>query len=155
MYDLAQLRTAREASRAANSRSDEPRIYALILFLACATVLGMAMWLSPNTRGHGTHTKLGLPECGMLVTTGLPCATCGMTTAFSHAVHGQLASAFTVQPAGALLAILTAVFMILAGYAAYAGLPILPLLRRLWTARLVTAGVVIVIAAWAYKIFTI
>lgn len=154
MHDLASLRSACEAIRATEGRSGEPRIYALILFAACATVLGMAMWLTPDTRGHGTHTQLGLPKCGMLVTTGVPCATCGMTTAFTHAAHGQLRSAFIAQPAGAAMAIVTAVLMIVAGYATYAGLPILPLLRKLWTARIVTAGVVIVVAAWAYKIFT-
>jgi hypothetical protein len=44
----------------------------------------------------------------MLVMTGYPCPTCGMTTAFAHAVRGQLWRAFCAQPAGLLLALAAA-----------------------------------------------
>ncbi|MCP4713230.1 MAG: DUF2752 domain-containing protein [Planctomycetes bacterium] len=72
---------------------------------ACLITLAFAAWANPDPRGHGTHTQLGMPVCGFLERTGYPCVTCGMTTAFSHVVRGQILQAFVVQPAGALLAI--------------------------------------------------
>ncbi len=66
-------------------------------------VLLLAGWLTPSDGGVGTHRQLGLPVCGLLQTTGVPCPTCGMTTAFSHTVRGQWISAFIAQPAGFLI----------------------------------------------------
>ncbi|MFQ5429485.1 MAG: DUF2752 domain-containing protein [Phycisphaerae bacterium] len=70
--------------------------------LGCAVVLGIAVYLKPNPAGLGTHRGLSkhLPPCGFVVTTGLPCPTCGMTTAFSNTVRGRLIAAFIAQPAG-------------------------------------------------------
>jgi hypothetical protein len=80
---------------------------AALLLAACAAVLGLAAWLSPDPRGLGTHQKLGTGPCGMLVMTGLPCPTCGMTTAFAHTVRGQWVRAAWSQPAGFLYALAT------------------------------------------------
>ncbi len=42
--------------------------------------------------------------CPFRALTGLPCATCGMTHAFVHLAHGEVASALAASPFGALLA---------------------------------------------------
>jgi hypothetical protein len=48
---------------------------------------------------------LGLPyTCPLRGLAGIPCATCGMTHAFVHLAHGELALAFAASPLGALLA---------------------------------------------------
>ena len=72
------------------------------------SVLGVAAWLHADPRGVSTHEQLGLPGCTFLQTTGMPCFTCGMTTAFTHAAHGHLLAALYTQPGGAVLAVLTA-----------------------------------------------
>ncbi|MBN1505362.1 MAG: DUF2752 domain-containing protein, partial [Sedimentisphaerales bacterium] len=47
--------------------------------------------------------------CGMKQRTGLPCPTCGMTTAVLAFARGDLPTSFYVQPAGAFLCTLLAV----------------------------------------------
>jgi hypothetical protein len=66
-------------------------------------VLGLARHLVPDARGFGTHTQLGLPGCGFLWLTGLPCPACGLTTCFAYLAHGQFASAARANPVGVLL----------------------------------------------------
>lgn len=57
---------------------------------------------APKT--HGTHRQLGLPPCSFYSATGMPCPSCGFTTAFSLVAHADLGSAFRVNSVGALLA---------------------------------------------------
>ncbi|MCA9243485.1 MAG: DUF2752 domain-containing protein [Phycisphaerales bacterium] len=67
------------------------------------------MFLTPDARGWGTHHQLGMAPCGMLVRTGLPCPSCGMTTAFAYTVRFEWILAFLTQPAGLALALASAV----------------------------------------------
>jgi uncharacterized protein DUF2752 len=78
------------------------RFGALVIFLSGGALLWIAAMLEPDPRGFGTHEQLGLPPCGFAVRTGLPCPTCGMTTAFAHFVRGHVAAAFQANPFGAL-----------------------------------------------------
>lgn len=71
-----------------------------ILFLFWVGMLVVARLLTPSPAGHGTHTQLGLPPCGVFAATGRPCPTCGMTTSFAHIMHGNLADAFAAHPLG-------------------------------------------------------
>ncbi len=92
-----------------------------ITALVCASILGTAVYLPPNPAGHGTHEALGLPACGFILRTGFPCPTCGMTTAYSLFVRGRWIDSFVTQPAGMILAALTAALMVLAARVAIAG----------------------------------
>lgn len=127
------------------------RVGAAAIALACVALLVTAAWLRPDERGHGTHTQLGLPPCGFENATGLPCLTCGMTTAFSLAADGRLVSALRVQPMGALLAVSVAVLLLLCGYAAASGLNLRPLASALTQAPVLITLAGVLIAAWAYK----
>lgn len=42
--------------------------------------------------------------CPLRALAGIPCATCGMTRAFVHLAHGEVARAFAASPLGAILA---------------------------------------------------
>lgn len=108
--DAASPPLARELARADYAAAVRPgmvRLPAAALFLSCAAVLGVAIYLKPDPSGMGTHEKLGLQPCGMVVMTGYPCPTCGMTTAFAHTVRGQVLSAIHAQPTGFILAVIT------------------------------------------------
>lgn len=67
---------------------------------AGSAVLMLAAALEPDPSGFGTHTQLGLPPCGFLAMTGLPCPGCGLTTAFAYAVRGQWLAALSSNVLG-------------------------------------------------------
>jgi hypothetical protein len=69
----------------------------------------VAAVLSPYDSGgrplsHGTHRQLGLPPCAMMLITGLPCPSCGMTTSISLVMHGDVAAASEANWAGVVVA---------------------------------------------------
>ncbi|MDX1683389.1 MAG: DUF2752 domain-containing protein [Phycisphaeraceae bacterium] len=128
------------------------RAPALLIAGATLSVLLIAAWLPPAPAGVGTHTRLGLPPCGFLSATRMPCATCGMTTAFAHAAHGRIDLALTTQPAGALLALLTAAVALVAGWAAVTGAALAPLGRFIWRPGLFFGVAGMILIAWAYKV---
>ena len=68
--------------------------------VALAALLFTARWLRPSPSGVGTHLALGLPPCGFLVWSGLPCPACGLTTAFAHLAHGELLASLWANPLG-------------------------------------------------------
>jgi hypothetical protein len=73
--------------------------------LAIAALFAVAMGLSPASEGLGTHRQLGLPPCSTRVLFGVRCPMCGMTTAWSHFVRGDLAAAARSNLGGLLLAV--------------------------------------------------
>ena len=128
------------------------RLVALCVFAPSLALLLVAAWLTPNASGHSSHTQLGMAPCGFLAATGLPCATCGMTTSFAHAADGHLLAAAIVQPAGALLAVLTALAVLVSGYALITGASLAPLGRALWRPRTVVLLAAAILAGWAYTL---
>ena len=85
----------------------QDRLVGLALFLPTATVLGIAMWLTPDPAGMGTHRQLGLGGCAVLTATGYPCPMCGMTTTFTHLAHFHLLEGTLNQPFGLFLFLAT------------------------------------------------
>jgi hypothetical protein len=77
--------------------------------LAMLALLATAARLTPNQSGMGTHQQLGLPPCTVVGWFGIRCPSCGMTTAWSHAVRGNFLAAVRVNAGGALLAVLAAI----------------------------------------------
>ena len=147
-------RLRENAAAVATLRWRDRAIWATLLLLSAA-LLVVASSLEPAGAGVGTHTQLGMHPCATLAATGFPCPTCGMTTAFAHAADGRLLAAFATQPAGAVLALLTAMATLVSGYATFAGVAFLPVARRVWTPRLIVALGLILIAAWVYKILSV
>lgn len=97
---------------------DRPRLSRLgrwgltLAAIGLAAVLATARWLEPDPRGFGTHQQLGLPPCGLLLQTGMPCPTCGMTTSFAWMVRGRIDRAWQANPAGCWIAPLCGVVAI-------------------------------------------
>lgn len=127
----------------------------MVILLITMPLLISAALLEPDATGIGTHTQLGLPPCGFYAATRIPCATCGYTTAFSLAAHGQLLTAFYVQPAGAAAAVLTAALAIVGAYALITAAPLAPLGRWFWRLPVALAGGGLVVGAWIYKILLV
>jgi hypothetical protein len=75
--------------------------------LGLVFLLAVAAMLKPSPYQLGTHQQLGLTPCSFLVLFGVPCPTCGMTTAWAHLMHGELIRAFQANIGGVLLAVLS------------------------------------------------
>lgn len=127
----------------------------LVVLCASLPLIGVAAWLTPDPDGMGTHIQLGLRPCTYLEATGIPCATCGMSTAFSHAAHGQLIQSFVTQPAGMIMCLLLAVISLLSLYTLVMGIDILPIVRLLIKPHAFLSMGILVGAAWGYKILMV
>jgi len=127
------------------------RFWAIATALACLALLVTAATLTPSPAGHGTHESMGLPACGVPATLGFPCFTCGMTTAFAHAVRAEPLAAFQAQPFGALLALLAASTFWIGLYAGITASPVWRLLGRALLARGIWIALALLLAAWLYK----
>ncbi|MCH8968431.1 MAG: DUF2752 domain-containing protein [Planctomycetes bacterium] len=95
--------------RVRHSKPVQVRVQAALVLAGCTVLLGLAAWLRPDGHGVGTHQQLGLPPCSLVQYSGIPCPTCGMTTAFACTVRGRWLAAVLAQPFGfatALVAIL-------------------------------------------------
>lgn len=116
-------------------------------------LLLVAASLSPDPSGTGTHQKLGLPPCGFQAATGLPCATCGMTTSFAHAANGRLDRSLAAQPAGATLALLTAMIAVTSAVTLITGASLEPLARRLLRPRWLAVGIGWILLIWVVMVW--
>jgi len=95
---------------------------------------------------------LGFPyTCPLKGIAGVPCATCGMTHAFVHLAHGDVALALAASPLGALLAGGAWLFALadVARVALAAPLPV-PSVRALRAATAV--GIAALLANWAWLV---
>ena len=128
------------------------RLIALAIAAGCVGVIATAIYLRPSPDGTGTHQGLGFLPCTMLLTTGAPCPSCGMTTSFSWFYRGDLVASFWVQPGGFVLAWLTGMLLIYALYEAWTGRPIHRLLKFLPVRVWVIVGVVVLAFGWGWKI---
>ncbi len=145
-YDLGPLVAFSE------DRSHLTRLTALGVFAGAMVILGMAWYVHPDARGLGTHEQLGMGPCGFLITTGLPCPTCGMTTAFSHVVRGHVLQALWAQPAGAAMAGLTVLLAGVAVVVMITGRRLELNWYRVNPMHVLTAGLVFFLGSWAFKI---
>jgi hypothetical protein len=128
------------------------RVTSAIVALATLAVLITAWVLQPSADGLGTHRQLGLPACGWVASADLPCPTCGMTTAFSHAAHGDLLSSFRTQPLGMLLALGTAIVTLAAAWTAVTGSMLAPFLGAMLGPRHAWTLGILLLLAWGWKI---
>ncbi len=72
----------------------------LIPTLAGIGIWWMAFSLVPSPNRFGTHTQLGLAKCPTMAQTGVPCPTCGMTTAAAWLARGHFRNSIKSNPAG-------------------------------------------------------
>jgi hypothetical protein len=93
--------------------------------------------LTPSASGIGTHTQLGLPPCGFLWLTGLPCPGCGLTTSFAHLARLQFDAAIAANPLGLPLFLLTILAVPLCVFGALRAVPVSYALKRLQAERAV------------------
>lgn len=128
------------------------RIYAGGVAVAAIALIVTAAWLTPDSHRMGTHQQLGLPPCGFVTMTGLPCPTCGMTTAFADTVRGRVVAAVQAQAAGFVLAVFTMVAGVLGSAAVVTGKRISVNWYRVNPIRLIWLVTLGFLLAWGLKI---
>jgi hypothetical protein len=117
-----------------------------------AIVLGIARALTPDPSGVGTHLQLGLPRCGFLSLTGLPCPACGLTTAFAHMARGEIAAAASVNAFGVLLFAIVCGAIPLAVWAGVRELPLSQTFARLHAAKSGSAIAIMGLVYWCARV---
>ncbi len=88
------------------------RMWAGLCFLLLLSVFALIWAIS---RGWVTGA-LVFGACGFKQSTGYPCPGCGVTTALTEFIKGNMVQAFIIQPAGAflgLMAVVSAIFSLL------------------------------------------
>jgi len=118
---------------------------------ASGGLLVVAWLLPPASRGFGTHQALGLPACSWPARFGVPCPSCGMTTAFALASKGRIVDSFTTQPMGCVLAIAAGMTFVAAIWTLATGRTVWPVYERLLGARLAWFAGIAALLAWGYK----
>jgi len=126
----------------------QQRFIAAVIFFAVAAFFGSA-WLAAQGK-----INLGwwLGPCGFKQRYGLPCPTCGMTTATLAFAQGKIWEAFYIQPAAALLCCILVVIALLAFFTAVFGVYFVFLKRFFAEVKVnyLILGLIIIIAAgWA------
>ncbi|MFT3685518.1 MAG: DUF2752 domain-containing protein [Phycisphaerales bacterium] len=134
--------------------SSAARIGAAIAAAAILAVLYLAATLHADPAGHGTHQQLGLPACGFAATTGHPCPTCGMTTAFTLTAHGRLPSALRTQPGGALACLAATTLLWPCLHTAATGSRALELCGKLLTPKALWTAAAVWLGSWIYTFLT-
>ncbi len=131
------------------------RAVALAVLGAGVAVIWLLASVEPDARGHGTHERLGMAECGWPQRYGMPCPTCGVTTAACYLVHWSPWRALVTQPFGAALAA-TGLFVMATALAdLLRGDSFMTRAYSLRLGRWVIGGVLLLLAAWGYKVIAL
>jgi hypothetical protein len=129
-------------------------IAAAILLIAVVMV-GLLRMLEPDGRGVGTHEQLGMAPCGWAQgADGIPCPTCGVTTAACHLIHLSPVQAAITQPFGAALALAGLVLAAAAAFCLVRQKSFLDLIAWLPYGTIVIGFTVLLLASWLYKYLT-
>jgi hypothetical protein len=128
------------------------RAVCAVLASVAMAVLAVAAWLEPAASGVGTHQALGLAPCGWMQGMGVPCPSCGMTTAFALAADGSFLASAYVQPMGFLLAVGTAATALVCAYVALTGSRLGHVLGARLTPRLVLGLGILALLSWGWKL---
>jgi hypothetical protein len=118
--------------------------------VAASVCYGALLKVQPDVRGHGTHEQLGLDPCGWPLAYGIPCPTCGCTTAACLLVHGRIVTAFVTQPFGAAFAAVGLLLGVHGVLCLLRGRSFVDLLVRLPFWRWLLGAIVLLLLAWAW-----
>lgn len=127
------------------------RALALAVAVAGLAVVAALLAVHPDARGYGTHEQLGMRPCGWPEHYGLPCPTCGVTTAACLLVHLRPWQAIVTQPFGAGLALAGLALTWLAVLDLARGRAFAVRAYRFGLARWVVGGVALLLLSWWYK----
>jgi len=122
--------------------------------VAAIVCLGIIVFFAVFALVGYYHIDMGrwLGYCGFKQRTGLPCPTCGMTTATLAFAQGRIFEAFDIQPACGFLCSVMVITAILASIIAVFGI-YFRFIERFFTEvklrYIILALIIIIVAGWA------
>ncbi len=128
------------------------RIAWFFLFAIPLAVVITATQLTPSGLGFGTHTQLGLPPCGFMAATGLPCPGCGLTTCFSHMVRFEFVEEARANPFGVPLFLVTFFTIQVAAMGFLRGTNVIDTLERFHFEKIAIMLALCSISVWFIKV---
>jgi len=128
------------------------RLLNIFTAAALAAALLLSYRLKPDPRGLGTHEQLLLHPCNFYSQTGLPCPSCGMTTAFAHMARAEFRDAFLAQPLGALGFLMCILFLPVFLFAAFNGSNPWLKVKQLPLKPLSWLSGILFLLAWVFKL---
>ena len=111
-YSIAVTQASQQLSKPKFFSAASPR-QRIIAGVVCLAIAGVFVVFALAGR-YNIDVGRWLGYCGFKERTGLPCPTCGMTTATLAFAQGKIGQAFYIQPACALLCSLAVVAAIIA-----------------------------------------
>ena len=130
------------------------RLIAATFVVTAAGIVWLLLSVTPDAKGYDTHTQLGLSPCSWPGSMGIPCPTCGATTAACHLVHLNPVRAVITQPFGAAVALLGLAAASVAAFCLARRRSFLDVYAQLPIARLVVGMVLLLLLSWLYKYLT-
>jgi hypothetical protein len=131
------------------------RAVAAAIFLIAAGIVGLLLTLNPDPRGIGTHEQLGMAPCGWAQgPEGIPCPTCGVTTAACQLVHLHPVDAVLTQPFGVALALTGLALAATAVFCLVRQRAFLELIAWLPYGTILVGLTLLGLASWLYKYWT-
>jgi len=131
------------------------RIAWFIFFIMPASVISLSAWLTFARLDDPVHPLFGLPPCGFLMVTGLPCPGCGLTHSFVAMAHLDFVAAVHANPFGVLLFLISLTTVPIAALGFIRGWPVVDTLERLhfdkWAILLSVASVL----TWLVRVLTL
>ncbi|MEZ6102595.1 MAG: DUF2752 domain-containing protein [Pirellulaceae bacterium] len=128
------------------------RIVVLVAGVTLLALLATAACLQPSPDGFGTHQQLGLPPCSLQLLVGMRCPACGMTTSWSHFMHGQWLKAVMANSGGALLALLSAVISPVLVTSSWKGHWIVRRVDERWVIGTVVLITMVILVDWGIRV---
>ncbi len=130
------------------------RAILLVLAAVATGVFALAISIDPylpdgTARREETHRQLGLPPCTFKALTGMPCPSCGMTTAFALLIRGDLGNSLRANAAGTFLGVVTLLFIPWAVVSAWRGQLLYVRSVEAALTRLVVVFLVLMLVRWA------
>lgn len=133
------------------------RIESAVVVALCLAILALYAVLAltePDPRGYGTHERLGLTACSWPQVHGMPCPTCGVTTAAALLLHLRPLAAFATQPFGAVLTLLGGAFVVLAARHVLRGESLFARMTSWPWAWILGGGLALLLLSWLYRVQT-
>jgi len=127
---------------------------AIAVVAAAVACTALLLSVDPDPRGYDTHVQLGMAPCSWPRVYGIPCPTCGATTAACLLVHGHPLQAVATQPFGAAIAAAGLVAAAAAAWCLLRGRSALDVYVQLPRGRLLLAGIALLLGSWLYTYLT-